>query len=223
MESIGPLVALTLATALAATVLVAPMAIVLGWVLVRKEFPGKSIIETIVLLPLVLPPVATGLILLDVLGRRGLVGGFLHQRFDLDIAFTWRGVIVAMAIMAAPLFVLTARAAFEAVDPRLEQVAATLGSSPIRVFTTVTLPLAWPGLLGAAVLAFARAIGEFGATMLLAGAIPGRTATLSTAIWTHVQAGDDAAATRLMVVSVILALGATAVAGWLTRRTRHRA
>ena len=222
MESLWSLVALTLATALAATVLVAPMAIVLGWILVREEFPGKAVVEATVLLPLVLPPVATGLILLEILGRRGPIGGFLHDHLGIDIAFTWRGVVIAMAVMAFPVFVLAARTAFEAVDPRLEHVAATLGSSPARVFTTVTLPLAWSGLLGAGVLAFARAVGEFGATMLLAGAIPGRTTTLATATWKLVQAGDDAAAARLMVVSFALALGATAVAGWLGRRCRRR-
>src|SRR6185295_2180774 len=118
-----------------------------------------------------------------------------HDTLGLDVAFTWRGVVVAMAVMATPIFVLTARTAFEAVDPRLEKVAATLGATPARVFATVTLPLAWPGLLAAALLGFARALGEFGATMLLAGAIPARTATLSTAIWTFVQSGDDAGAT----------------------------
>jgi molybdate transport system permease protein len=221
VESLVPLVAFTATTSALATTLVAPCAVALAWLLVRRRFPGKAVVETIVLLPLVLPPVATGLVLLKLLGRRGPVGSWLHEAFGLDVAFTGRAVVVAMAVMAFPLFVLTARAAFEAVDPRLEQVAATLGASPWRAFFTVTLPLAWPGLLAAALLAFARALGEFGATMLVAGAIPGRTLTLSTAIWQRVQLGDDGAALRLMAVSFALALAATAGAGMLARRTRR--
>lgn len=203
-----------------ATLLLLPVASLLGWLLARREFAGKSLVESLILLPLVMPPVSTGLILLSLLGRRGPVGGFLHESLGLDVAFTWRGVVLAMAVMALPLFVMTARAAFAAVDPRLEQVAATLGASRARVFFGVTVPLAWPGLLAAMLLSFMRALGEFGATALVAGAIPGRTLTLSTAIWQRVQSGEDAEALHLMALSLALALVATALAGWLSRRQR---
>lgn len=212
------LLAFSAAMAALATILLTPLALALGWLLVRRNFRGKALVESLVLLPLVMPPVATGLVLLHVFGRRGLIGAPLHGLLGLDIAFTWKGVVLAMAVMALPLFVLTARAAFGAVDPRLEHVAATLGASPARVFLRVTLPLAWPGLLAAMLLAFMRALGEFGATMLVAGAIPGRTLTLSTAIWQQVQMGDDASAMRLMTLSLGLVLTATMISGWLLRR-----
>jgi len=221
VEPLLPLVWFTALTAGVATILVAPLAIGLAWMLVRRPFPGKAIVETLVLMPLVVPPVATGLVLLKLLGRRGPLGAWTHEALGLDVAFTGRAVVIAMGVMAFPIFVLTARAAFEAVDPRLEQVAATLGASPWRRFLTISLPLAWPGLLAAALLAFARALGEFGATMLVAGGIPGRTLTLSTAIWQRVQLGDDEGAARLMAISFVLALFATAGAGLFARRPRR--
>ncbi len=220
MNDMAGLVLFTALVALLATVLVAPPATAVGWALARRRVPARALVEVLVLLPLVLPPVATGLILLRLLGRQGPVGAAVSSVFGTDIAFTWRAVAIAMAVMAFPIFVLTARSAFEAVDPRLEQVAATLGASPARVFFRVTLPLAWQGLLGAGLLAFARALGEFGATVLVAGAIPGETMTVATAIWQRVQIGDDAGATRLMAISLVLALIATASAGALARRGR---
>lgn len=217
-----PLLRLTALAAGAATLLIAAPALALGYWLARRESALKPVVEALVLLPLVLPPVATGLLLLELFGRRGALGSLLQEHLGIDVAFTPLAVVLAMAVMSLPVFVLTARAAFETVDPRLEQVAATLGASPARVMRTITLPLAWPGLLASLVLAFARAIGEFGATMMVAGAIPGRTATLSTAIWQHVQIGDDAGAMRLMLASLALALGATAIAGLLATRSRRR-
>ena len=222
MSDAAQLLAFTAAMASLATLATAPFAVALAWLLARRSFPGKAIVETLVLLPLVVPPVATGLILLEAFGRRGALGSILH-RAGIDVAFTWRGVVIAMAVMALPIFVLTARAALDGVDLRLEQVASTLGARPLRVFGTVTLPLAWPGLLAAGLLAFARCLGEFGATMLVAGAIPGRTATLATSIWQHVQAGQDAAAFRLVALSVLLALAATGMAAVLSRRVGRRA
>ena len=215
------LLRLTALAAAASTILVAPASVAIGLWLARRDSALKPVVEALVLLPLVLPPVATGLLLLKLLGRRGPLGAFLHGSLGLDVAFTPLAVVIAMAVMSMPIFVLSARAAFEGVDARLEHVAATLGASPMRVFGTVTLPLAWPGLVAALVLAFARAVGEFGATIMVAGAIPGRTATLATGIWQQVQLGDDAAALRLMTVSLALALGATAAAGWLSRRRRR--
>lgn len=219
---VAPLLRLTLLSAAGATLLIAPAGLLVARALARSRSRLRPLFEALILLPLVLPPVATGLVLLELFGRRGPLGGPLHERFGLDVAFTPLAVVLAMAVMAFPLFVLTARAAFESVDPRLEQVALTLGASPARVFGTISLPLAWPGLLAALVLAFARAVGEFGATIMIAGAIPGRTATLSTAIWQQVQLGDDAGAMRLMAVSLALALVATLAAGLLARRTRGR-
>jgi molybdate transport system permease protein len=165
-----------------------------------------------------MPPVATGLILLKIFGRRGPVGAFLEERLGLEIVFTWKAVVLALAVMSFPLLVRTARVAFEQVNPRLEQVARTLGASPVRVFFTISFPLALRGILGGAVLAFARALGEFGATILVAGAIPGETATLSVSIFNLIQLANDAAAMRLLFVSTALAFGALFVSEWFLRR-----
>jgi molybdate transport system permease protein len=201
-----------------ATFAILPFGVYLAWLLARKNWRGKTLVETLVALPLVLPPVATGLILLKVFGRRGPLGTFLEERFGLEIVFTWRGVVIALAVMSFPLLVRTARVAFEAVNPRLEQVARTLGANRTRVFFTITLPLAFRGVMGGAVLAFARALGEFGATILVAGAIPGETATLSVSIFNQIQLGQDAAAVRLLVISVVLAFGAVFISEWMLRR-----
>src|SRR5215213_3314260 len=167
-------VTFTVGVATLATLLILPPGLGVAWLLAWRRFPGKSLVETVVALPLVMPPVATGLLLLKLLGRRGPLGRLLG-RVDLDVVFTWRGVVVAMAVMSFPLLVRGARVAFEEVNPRLEQIARTLGASDARVFLTITLPLAARGVLGGALLAFARALGEFGATILVAGNIPGKT------------------------------------------------
>ena len=200
-----------------ATLMILPPAVALAWLLARKSWPGKAIAETLVALPLVMPPVATGLILLKLLGRKGPIGRFLHDNFDLDVVFTWRAVVAAMAVMSFPLLVRGARIAFEAVSPRLEQVAATLGASPIRIFLTITLPLAIRGIVAGSVLA--RALGEFGATILVAGNIPGRTTTLSVSIYNDIQLGHDDDAFRLLAVSVILAFAAVWISEWLFKRS----
>src|SRR5262245_50057717 len=163
------IVKFTLGVSILSTLLILPFGIAIAWILARKSWPGKSIVETIVSLPLVMPPVATGLLLLKVLGKRGWLGGFLSKAVELDIVFTWRAVVVAMAVMSFPLLVRTARVAFEEVNPRMEQVARTLGASRFAVFFTVTLPLAIRGVVAGVVLAFARALGEFGATIVVAG------------------------------------------------------
>jgi molybdate transport system permease protein len=195
------IVLFTVRTALLATLLLIVPGTLVAWVLARRDWRGKSIVETLVALPLVMPPVATGLILLKTFGHRGPLG-------FLDVVFTWRGVVVAMSVMAFPLFVRSARIAFEQVSRRYEEIARTLGARESRVFFTITVPLAMRGLIGGAVLAFARAIGEFGATVLVAGNIPGRTATLSTSIYNYVQLGQDDAAMRLLAISVVIAFGA---------------
>ena len=198
--------------------LILPPGLALAWLLARKQWRGKSFAETFVSLPLVLPPVATGLILLKLFGRRGPIGGFLHDSFGIDVAFTWIGVVLALAVMSFPLLVRSARVAFEEVDPHQEEIASMLGASAWRVFLTVTLPLAARGVAGGLMLAFARALGEFGATIMLAGNIPGMTSTLSLSIYQAVQTGDDSRAYGLLMVSVVLAFGSL----WLNERLVRR-
>lgn len=200
------------------TLCILPPGAALAWVLARYQWPGKSILETLVALPLVLPPVATGLILLRLFGRRGWFGGWLHDALGLDVVFTWKGVAIASAVMSFPLLVRSARVAFEGVDVRLEQVARVLGAAPLRVFFSVTVPLAYRGLIAGALLAFARALGEFGATMMIAGNIPGETSTLSLSIYQSVQMGQDRHALELVVISVLIAFGAVFVSESLLRR-----
>jgi molybdate transport system permease protein len=213
----------TVRVAAMGTLLILPPGLLLAWLLARYKWPGKPLVETLVALPLVMPPVATGLILLRLLGRRGLIGGFLHNSLGFDIVFTWRGVVVAMAVMCIPLLVRTARVAFEGVNPRLEQIGRTLGASEGRIFFTITLPLAARGILGGVLLAFARALGEFGATILVAGNIPGRTSTLSLAIYQMVQLGHDEDAFRLLGISVIIAFLAVWGSEWLLRHRSQSA
>jgi molybdate transport system permease protein len=208
----------TLGTAALALVLILPFGVALGWLLARRSWPGKTLIETLAALPLVLPPVATGFLLLALFGRRGPLGEPLHERLGLDVVFTWRGVVVAMAVMSLPLLVRAARVAFEGVEPRLEDVARTLGAGEPRVLLTITLPLAARGLFGGALLAFARALGEFGATIVVAGNIPGRTTTLALAIFHRIQLGEDGAALRLMAAAAIVAFAAVWLGEVLLRR-----
>src|SRR5262245_2318501 len=202
------------------TVVILPFGLAVAWFLARYQWPGKAIVETLISLPLVMPPVATGLILLRLLGRRGVIGGFLHDTFNFDIVFTWRGVLIALGVMSFPLLVRSARVAFEEVNPRLEQIARTLGASDVRVFLTITSPLALRGILGGMVLAFARALGEFGATIMVAGNIPGQTSTISLSIFQSVQLGQDADAFRLLVISALIAFGAVWVSELLMRQRK---
>jgi molybdate transport system permease protein len=207
----------TVVCAAGATALILPPGVVLAWLLARRKFPGRVLVETFVSLPLVMPPVATGLILLMLLSRRGSVGRLL-ERVGIDVVFTWKAVVLAMAIMGLPLLVRTARAGFEQVNVRYESVAATLGASPARVFLTISLPLAWPSVLAGAVLAFARALGEFGATIIVAGSIPGATRTLAVAIYGYAETGQDALAFALLLVSVVIAFAALWTANRLVER-----
>jgi molybdate transport system permease protein len=207
----------TLAAAVAATAVMLVPGIGLAWLLARRRFPGKAIVETLVSLPLVLPPVATGLLLLWLLGRRGPIGVWL-ARAGIEIVFTPAAVIIAMAIMGMPLLVRTARAGFEQVTRRYEQIAETLGAGPWRVFLTVTLPLASRTILAGALLGFSRALGEFGATIMVAGAIPGRTRTLAVGIYTLVETGREDAAWGLVAISAILAFGAIYLSNRLVDR-----
>ncbi len=194
----------TLRVALCATVLVAPLGVALGYALARRSFRGKSLVETFVALPLVLPPTAIGYLLLTLFSRHGLLGaGTLG--FDPDVLFTWRAAVIASAVVALPLVARTARTAFEEVDPRLELMARTLGMPRSRVFLSVTLPLARRGLWAATALGFGRALGEFGATVIVAGNIPGRTQTLALAIFSEIQLGNTDAALRLVAITVGIA------------------
>jgi molybdate transport system permease protein len=222
MDSIWRITTLTVGMAVAATVITLPVGLLLAWILARKRFPGRVLLETLVSLPLVMPPVATGLLLLMLLAPRGPLGGFL-ARVGIDVVFTWKAVVVAMAVMGLPLLVRTARAGFEQVDHRYESVAATLGARPLRVFLTVTLPLALPAVAAGAVLSFARAIGEFGATMMIAGSIPGSTRTLAVAIYSFAETGRDTEAVQLVVVSAALAFAALWLSNWITARAGVRA
>jgi molybdate transport system permease protein len=197
----------TVLMALLATALVLPPAIGIGWVLARKRFPGKALLETIVSLPLVLPPVATGLLLLWLFGRRGPLGQALDA-IGVEVIFTWKAVVIAMMVISFPLVARSVRAGIEQVDCRYEQLAATLGAGSFRILRTITLPLASRGIAAGAVLGFSRALGEFGATIMIAGAIPGQTRTLAVGIYTLVETGREDAAWGLLVVSALLAFGA---------------
>ena len=197
----------TVVCAALATALMLVPGIAVAWLLARHRFPGKAIVETIFSLPLVVPPVATGLILLWLLGRRGPVGAALDS-FGIEVVFTPVAVVIAMAVMGLPLLVRTARAGFEQVTRRYEQIAETLGARPWRVFSTVTLPLASRNILAGALLGFSRALGEFGATIVVAGSIPGRTRTLSVGIYSYTETGHDREAALLLMVSVAIAFGA---------------
>ena len=207
MSDLAAITTFTLAVAALSTLVILPPGLALGWLLARREWRGKSLVETLVALPLVVPPVATGLVLLKLFGRRGPFGAWL-ERFGVEVVFTWVGVVLATAVMSFPLLVRSARVAFEGVPARLEHVARTLGAGRRRVFLTITLPLAARGLVAAALLAFARALGEFGATIMVAGYIPGKTATLSLSIYHLVQLGRDREAFALLGVSVAIAFAA---------------
>jgi len=212
------LVGFSLRMALASLALVLPVGLALAWWLARKARRGKTLVETLVSLPLVLPPVVTGLVLLQLFGRRGPIGSWLHHTFNLDVVFTWHAVALALAAMALPLFVRAARTAFEEVDVKYEQLARTLGAGEWRVFFTITLPLARRGVLAGTLLAFARALGEFGATIMVAGNIPGRTTTLPVAIYQAVENGEDMHAWTLAAVSAAIAFAAVFVSETLLRR-----
>jgi molybdate transport system permease protein len=203
------------------TLVILPPGIALGWLLARRDWRGKSLVETLVALPLVMPPIATGLLLLHCFGRRGPVGRWLHETLGIDVIFTWRAVVIALGVMSFPLLVRAARVAFEEVNPRFEQIARTLGASSWRVFWSITVPLAARGLVAGSILAFARALGEFGATIMVAGNIAGETSTLSLAIYQSVQMGDDTRAFRLVGISTILAFAAVWTSEILQRRTRR--
>ncbi len=227
LDLLGPAeweaVRLSLRVSLVATLVSLPLGIFVAYALARWRFPGHGLLNGLVHLPLVLPPVVTGYLLLVLLGRRGVLGEWLNETFGLVVAFRWTGAAIAAGVMAFPLLVRAVRLAIEAVDPGLEEAAATLGASRVRVFLTVTLPLIWPGLLAGAVLAFAKAMGEFGATITFVAAIPGETLTIPSAIYTALQVpGREDAVLALVVISIAVAMVAVLLSEALARRAARR-
>ena len=202
------LVGFSLRMALASLLIVLPPGLALAWWLAKFNWRGKTILETLLTLPLVLPPVVTGLVLLELFGRHGPVGSWLHRTLGFDVVFTWRAVVLALAVMSLPLLMRAARTAFEEVDENYEHLARTLGAGEWRVFFTISLPLARRGILAGILLAFARSLGEFGATIMVAGNIPGQTTTLPLAIYQAVQADEDTHAWLLAGISVLIAFAA---------------
>lgn len=214
---------LSLRVALWAVALSLPLGIAVAWLLARREFPGKSILDALIHLPLVVPPVVVGYLLLLGFGRRGPIGAWLDDTFGVSLSFSWQGAALAAAVMGFPLMVRAIRLSMEAVDRRLEDAARTLGARRLDVFFTVTIPLTLPGILAGVILAFARALGEFGATITFVSSIPGETRTLPIALYGLAQVpGGEAAAFRIVIISVVLALLALIGSEWLARRVRRR-
>ncbi len=215
--------ALSLKVSLVAVLVSLPLGVLVAYALARGRFPGHGLLNGLVHLPLILPPVVTGYLLLLTFGRQGWVGAVLWDWFGVTLAFRWTGAALAAGVMAFPLLVRAIRLAIEAVDPKLEEAASTLGASRLAVFATVTLPLILPGIIAGVVLAFAKAMGEFGATITFVANIPGETQTLPTAIYSFLQVpGGDGAALQLVLISVAVAMLALALSEWLARRVARR-
>lgn len=216
MENAWPALLLSLKVASFATLINGVLGVAVGFMLARTRFAGRELLDALLTLPLVLPPTVLGYYLLVVIGRHGVLGAWLYAHFDISLIFTWQGAVLAATLVAFPLVLKSARAAFEGVDPQLEKAARVLGLNEWAVFLRVTLPLAWRGILAGLLLTFARALGEFGATLMVAGSIPGRTQTLSVAVFEAVQSGQDATAnmlvgiTSLTCIAVLLAVGRVA-------------
>ena len=215
------IILLSLRVSLVAVLITLPVAYALAWVLARRRFPGRTLLDAAVHLPLVLPPVVTGWLLLLCFGRAGPVGSWLYQTFGITLVFSWTGAALAAAVMALPLMVRAMRLSIEGVDRRLVGAARTLGATPMHAFLTVTLPLSIPGIAAGAMLGFARSLGEFGATITFAANIAGETRTLPLAIYSGLQVpGSESAVARLAIISVILSLGALLASEWLVRRSQ---
>ena len=207
--------ALTLKVAAWATAINLVLGVAAGWLLAHRRFVGRELVDAVLTLPFVLPPTVLGYYLLVVIGRRGWLGGWLFETFGIHLIFTWQGAVVAATVVAFPLVFKSARAAFEGVDPQLENAARVLGLGEWAVFFRVTVPMAWPGILAGTLLVFARSLGEFGATLMVAGSIPGRTQTLSIAVYEAVQAGRDSAANALVILTSATCIVVLLVAGRL--------
>ena len=207
---------LSLKVALWATLIDLVLGVALGYLLARKRFPGRELLDALLTLPMVMPPTVLGYYLLVVIGREGVLGSWLRETFGINLIFTWQAAVIAAAVVAFPLVLKGARAAFESVDGQLEQAAQVLGIPPFGVFLRVTLPLAWRGVLGGTLLAFARSMGEFGATLMVAGSIPGKTQTLSIAVYEAVQAGQDDSANLLVIITSVVCVVVLIAANKLT-------
>ncbi|EDK26230.1 molybdate ABC transporter permease protein [Vibrionales bacterium SWAT-3] len=200
-----------------------PIGISLAWLLAKKQFVGKSILESIVHLPLVLPPVVIGYLLLVMMGRQGVIGSWLNEVFGIVFSFSWKGAALACVVVALPLMVRSIRLSLETVDSKLEEAAATLGASPVRVFFTITLPLMIPGIITGTMLSFARSLGEFGATISFVSNIPGETQTIPLAMYTFIETpGAEMEAARLCAISIVIALGSLMLSEWLNRKSAQR-
>jgi len=209
---------LSLKVAFFAILWLIPLGIGLAWLLARKQFIGKSFVDSLIHLPLVLPPVVIGYLLLISMGRQGFIGQWLYQQFDLVFSFSWKGAVLACVVVALPLMVRSIRLSLESVDNRLEQAAATLGASPVKIFFTITLPLTIPGIITGTMLSFARSLGEFGATISFVSNIPGETQTIPLAMYNFIETpGSEAEAMRLCMISIAIALGSLVVSEWLSR------
>jgi molybdate transport system permease protein len=218
-QAVVPLL-LTLKVAAFATLLALAMGVAVGYLLARRELVGRDVLDAVCTLPMVMPPTVLGYYLIVLIGRRGWIGEWLWETFGVTLMFTWQGAVLASAVVAFPLVFKSARAAFEGVESQLEKAARTLGASELRVFLRVTLPLAWRGILAGTMLAFARALGEFGATLMVAGNIPGKTQTLSLAVYDAVQAGQDDLANFLVIVTSIVCVLILVASGKLLK-PRH--
>lgn len=215
MEQVWTPLALSFKVAGLATLIDLVLGMALGWLLARKQFRGRELLDALCTLPMVLPPTVLGYYLLVLLGRKGWLGSWLQEMFGINLIFTWQGAVIAAAVVAFPLVFKPARAAFEAVDGQLEQAARVLGVPDWGVFLRVTLPLAWRGILAGLLLAFARAMGEFGATLMVAGSIPGKTQTLSIAVYEAVQAGQDDVANLLVIIISVACISVLLLTSWL--------
>lgn len=214
---------LSLSVSISAILWSLPLAIFMAWLLARKNFYGKSLLSGVIHLPLVLPPVVIGYLLLVVMGRRGVIGKYLMQWFDISFAFSWKGAVLASAVVAFPLVVRSIRLSLESIDTKLEQAARTLGASNWRVFFTITLPLSLPGVLAGVVLGFARSLGEFGATITFVSNIAGETQTIPLAMYSFIQTpGAEAQAARLCVFAILLSLISLLLSEWLAKRMQKR-
>lgn len=214
--------ALTLKVAGCATVINLVLGVAVGWLLARRRFFGREFVDAVLTLPMVLPPTVLGYYLLVVIGKRGWLGAWLQNSFGINLIFTWQGAVLAATIVAFPLVLKSARAAFELVDPQLERAARVLGMDEWQVFFRVTVPMAWPGILAGVLLVFARSLGEFGATLMVAGSIPGRTQTLSVAVYEAVQAGQDNVANFLVAITSITCIAVLLASGRLAPPARAR-
>ncbi|MGF1908519.1 molybdate ABC transporter permease subunit [Vibrio kasasachensis] len=200
-----------------------PIGISLAWLLAKKQFMGKSIIDSLIHLPLVLPPVVIGYLLLVMMGRKGIVGEWIYDTFGISFAFNWKGAVIASVVVALPLMVRAVRLSFESVDSKLEQAASTLGASSLKVFFTITLPLTLPGIITGTMLAFARSLGEFGATISFVSNIPGETQTIPLAMYTFIETpGSELEAMRLCAISIVIALGSLLISEWMSRQCARR-